>query len=450
MPTASRPTAPRFGVRALLRVAVCCALCVVVNPGNASAQAESAANDTVTPDAPVPTDGAEPSAVPADSADAATTENGDTSSDAATEEDADAEPGVETDEQAEPDEPADAGTSEPTESGPAENDAEDGTGEDAESIDTDDVPAPTSFDPLDYDAFEPTEDDVAPLRHEPAYIPDAPEEPVQYDIEEARWVSEVGLSAGVFFREDVAPGLLLGLRHRVVQYGPDTERTLGRSTYRQRRMWALVNGTFGIDPGEGLDQLDLRVAVIGSRQETVAADGSEEATTDLSMGQVRLRRMRDLDRDLGVTAAFIAGEGRRTLHVRERVDLGIRAQVSAVGFEHIQYSLPPVAVRFNGVHIAGVGADLEPTFALGDGAARIRYILGGSGSLALGARSGRLFNASFVSLADLEVHSGFGVDFGRRVRRVSWDNIASFRGSIDSIRENPTGWFVTSTLTGRY
>ncbi len=295
---------------------------------------------------------------------------------------------------------------------------------------------------------EPTEADVPPARlDEQPSIPDEIVEPIDVLEEDERWVPELTLSAGVYFRENVAPGVLFGVSSRVVEYGPATRRTEGRGSYRQRRVFARIDAEFGINPdGDGLDEMSLQLGAFARRRETEAADGTERGRTDATILPVRIRRSLELDRRIAVSASVMAVDAWREVQVRDRVVLGVSLRVEAVGFSHISYALAP-ELHFNGLHLAGFGFDVVPIFTPGTNGVRIRYIIGGSADLALGARDGEDVGPRFTTVGDLEAHTGFGFDFGPHV---SWDNRAAFLGSVDSQRSNPTGWRVMSVITGRY
>lgn len=300
---------------------------------------------------------------------------------------------------------------------------------------------------IDHEALEPTEADIPPARLDE--MPSLPDETVHAEEvldEEELWEPEVALFAGVYFRDGVTPGGVIGARTRFVEYGPQTRRTEGRGSYRQRRVVGLFDGEIRIGTSDvGVDTLDLRLAPYAQRRERAAADGSEWGHTDSMILPLRISRSLEMDRRVALTLPSLGLDIYREIQVRDRISLVLNAQLRGLGFSHIQYQFAP-RLHFNGMHLAGGDIEIGPRFQP-SGTIGVRYVIGGAIDVHLGARDGKEVGPRFTAIGDVEARTGVGVDFGEHV---SWDARAAFRGSIDSMRDNVSAWQVTTYVTGRF
>lgn len=286
--------------------------------------------------------------------------------------------------------------------------------------------------------------------NEQPWIPDTPrvdeEAPPEFDDEELHaWVPEASAQVGIYLTEEVQPGVVFGAAFTLAEHGPDTHRPHLDGALHVRRLLGGFDARFGFEPGEGLDEMDVSITPYGRRVESMTRDGSETRRTDLHLGVVRFGRSIDWDHQLVVAVSGIGADSRRDYQMDGPIRIGIDTRSTLLGFEHIEYGIRPFHY-FNGVRIFSAGGDVIPTFDVNDAVA-IRYVLGLDASLTLGSRNGALVGSRFASHSELAVHTGIGADI---TEYAAIDLDAAYRGTVDSLRTNRTGWLVTLALTGRY
>lgn len=262
--------------------------------------------------------------------------------------------------------------------------------------------------------------------------------------EERGWDPEVELWSGLYAQDGIDAGFRLGLQFSLVEQGPQTRSDyIMADHYARRVVWNHLDLDFGVDPGTGLDETTLVLAIRGTRTELTTGGGSESGVSEIFVGPVRFERSLAMEREVDLAVSIVEGYADRRFAIRDGAAVRVLAEVGAAGFNHIQYTpLDGVPHTFNGVRALSIDLTIAPEFSLGEAGSTFRYIAGLAGDIALGSRDGGLLTLH----SDLKAESGIG---GTITEWVSWSALIGYRGAIDSRRDNRSGWYSNLLLRGR-
>jgi hypothetical protein len=295
-------------------------------------------------------------------------------------------------------------------------------------------------------------EEVAPIvirpanLHEPVAVSERrpPQDVIVIHEEEEGWDPEVEIWSGLYVQEGIDAGFFLGLSFAVVEQGPQTRSEyVIADHYARRAVWNHLDLSFGVNPGNGLDETTLVLGIRGTRTEVETGGGAESGTSEIFFGPARFERSLAMEREADITVSLVEGYADRRFAIREGASVHVLADVGAAGFNHIQYTpLNGVDHFFNGVRALSLDVTIAPEFALGESGSNFRYIAGLAGDIAIGARDGGLLTVH----SDLKAESGVGGDI---TEWVSWSALIGYRGAVDSRRDNRSGWYSNVLLRGR-